>query len=77
MKDAATQSAVTAKVQATFVDFPALGLVPDYDGSTFTVQVLVNSPAEEPEYVTALYELFNKDPNATLIGRDGLMIYGA
>lgn len=72
------QAAVTAKVQETFAAFPAIGLVPNYtENDPLVFKVLVQHPAEEAEYVTALYELFNVAPEATLIGRRGLELVAA
>ena len=73
MKSDDMRNAVTEKVRATFAKYPAIGVVPKADEKTaYKATVMVQAPAEERDYITALYDLFSRDPKLDLVGRRGL-----
>lgn len=73
MKSDELRNVVTEKVQATFKKYPAIGIVPKADEkAAYKATAMVQAPAEERDYLLALYDLFSRDPKLDLVGRRGL-----
>lgn len=75
MKSVHHQAAVTSAVQATVAKYPSISLLPEQKGEA-ALSMPVKAPYEEVDYVTALYEFFNLNPEAKIVGRRGMEIVG-
>lgn len=75
MKSAHHQATVTSAVQATVAKYPSLSLLPEHKGEV-ALSMPVKAPYGEVDYITALYEFFNLNSEAKIVGRRGMELVG-
>lgn len=75
MKSLEHRDKVVSKVQAACAKYPTFDSLP-YTTDPFVMSIYLKEPMGQSEYVKALYQFFDFDPDMTLIGRKKTCIVG-